>query len=90
MQIDIFSLFPAMFAGPFDDSIIMRAQQAELVSIHTAQHPRLGAGKTPPVRRHALWRRRGHGHETRARLLCRRGGAGHGGRRTGRPARSFF
>jgi tRNA (guanine37-N1)-methyltransferase len=33
MQIDIFTLFPGMFAGPFDDSIIKRAQEAKLVSI---------------------------------------------------------
>jgi len=33
MYIDIFTLFPGMFAGPFDDSIIKRAQEAGLVSI---------------------------------------------------------
>ncbi len=34
MRIDIFTLFPAMFTGPFDDSIIKRAREAGLVSIH--------------------------------------------------------
>ncbi|MBN1641864.1 MAG: tRNA (guanosine(37)-N1)-methyltransferase TrmD [Anaerolineae bacterium] len=33
MQIDIFTLFPGMFVGPFDDSIIRRALEARLVSI---------------------------------------------------------
>ncbi len=33
MQIDIFSLFPGMFVGPFADSIIKRAITAGLVSI---------------------------------------------------------
>ena len=35
MQIDVFTLFPGMFVGPFDDSILLRAQEAGLVSIHT-------------------------------------------------------
>jgi tRNA (guanine37-N1)-methyltransferase len=34
MQIDIFTLFPEMFAGPFDVSIVQRARGAGLVSIH--------------------------------------------------------
>lgn len=33
MQLDIFSLFPGMFDGPFADSIIRRAIEAGLVSI---------------------------------------------------------
>ena len=33
MRIDIFTLFPGMFDGPFQDSIIKRAQEAGLVSI---------------------------------------------------------
>lgn len=33
MHFDIFTLFPGMFAGPFDDSIIQRAQRAGIVSI---------------------------------------------------------
>ena len=33
MRIDIFTLFPDMFAGPFQESIIKRAIEADLVSI---------------------------------------------------------
>ncbi len=35
MRIDILTLFPAMFRGPFDESIIKRAVEAGVVSIHT-------------------------------------------------------
>jgi tRNA (guanine37-N1)-methyltransferase len=34
MRIDILTLFPSMFAGPFDESIIARAIQQGLVTIH--------------------------------------------------------
>lgn len=34
MRIDIITIFPAMFQGPFDDSIIQRAQQKGLVEIN--------------------------------------------------------
>ena len=34
MRIDILTLFPAMFRGPFDESIIKRAADAGLVEIH--------------------------------------------------------
>jgi len=34
MRIDIFSLFPEMFTGPFDASIIRRARERDLVQIH--------------------------------------------------------
>ncbi len=34
MRIDILSLFPGMFRGPFDESIIKRAVEAGVVSIH--------------------------------------------------------
>jgi len=34
MRIDILTLFPAMFRGPFDESIIKRAAEASVVSIH--------------------------------------------------------
>ncbi len=34
MRIDILSLFPGMFQGPFDESIVKRAVDAGLVSIH--------------------------------------------------------
>jgi tRNA (guanine37-N1)-methyltransferase len=33
MHIDIFTLFPAMFVGPFEESIIKRALETDLVSI---------------------------------------------------------
>lgn len=33
MHFDIFTLFPEMFVGPFDDSIIARARRAGIVSI---------------------------------------------------------
>lgn len=35
MRIDILTLFPALFDGPFSESIIKRAQEAGLVEIHT-------------------------------------------------------
>ncbi len=34
MRIDILTLFPGMFSGPFDESIIKRAADAGLVEIH--------------------------------------------------------
>ena len=34
MRFDIFTLFPAMFDGPFGDSILKRAQDAGLLDIH--------------------------------------------------------
>ncbi len=34
MRFDVFTLFPAMFAGPFDHSIIKRARDAGLVEIY--------------------------------------------------------
>jgi tRNA (guanine37-N1)-methyltransferase len=33
MHVDIFTLFPGMFVGPLDESIVKRAQQAGLISI---------------------------------------------------------
>ena len=35
MRIDILTLFPAMFRGPFDESIIKRAVESGVVDIHT-------------------------------------------------------
>jgi tRNA (guanine37-N1)-methyltransferase len=35
MRVDILTLFPGMFRGPFDESIVKRALDAGLVSIHT-------------------------------------------------------
>ncbi|MCL2027660.1 MAG: tRNA (guanosine(37)-N1)-methyltransferase TrmD [Bacteroidales bacterium] len=37
MRIDIITLFPEMFAGPFDHSIVKRAQTKGLVEIHLHQ-----------------------------------------------------
>ena len=34
MRVDVLTLFPAMFRGPFDESIVKRAAGAGLVSIH--------------------------------------------------------
>ncbi|MBI2912354.1 MAG: tRNA (guanosine(37)-N1)-methyltransferase TrmD [Chloroflexi bacterium] len=34
MRIDILTLFPGMFSGPFDESIVKRAVEAGVVSIH--------------------------------------------------------
>ncbi len=34
MRFDVFTLFPAMFAGPFDYSIVKRARDAGLVEVH--------------------------------------------------------
>ncbi|HEU4758932.1 MAG TPA: tRNA (guanosine(37)-N1)-methyltransferase TrmD [Dehalococcoidia bacterium] len=34
MRIDILTLFPGMFRGPFDESIVKRAVEAGIVSIH--------------------------------------------------------
>ena len=33
MKIDVLTLFPAMFAGPLDESIIMRARKADLLEL---------------------------------------------------------
>jgi tRNA (guanine37-N1)-methyltransferase len=35
MKIDVLTLFPAMFAGPLDESIIMRARKAGLLELKT-------------------------------------------------------
>jgi len=37
MRIDIITIFPEMFQGPFSESIIKRAQQKKLVDIHLHQ-----------------------------------------------------
>ncbi|MGA2243736.1 MAG: tRNA (guanosine(37)-N1)-methyltransferase TrmD [Verrucomicrobiota bacterium] len=37
MKIDVLTLFPAMFAGPLDESIIMRARKAGLVELKIHQ-----------------------------------------------------
>jgi tRNA (guanine37-N1)-methyltransferase len=33
MKIDVLTLFPAMFAGPLDESIIKRARQAGILDL---------------------------------------------------------
>jgi len=45
MRFDVFTLFPAMFAGPFDHSIIKRARDAGLVEIHIHDIRDYAAGK---------------------------------------------
>ncbi|MBI4673498.1 MAG: tRNA (guanosine(37)-N1)-methyltransferase TrmD [Chloroflexi bacterium] len=35
MRFDVFTLFPGMFVGVFDDSILQRARDAGLIEIHT-------------------------------------------------------
>ncbi|HDO27681.1 MAG TPA: tRNA (guanosine(37)-N1)-methyltransferase TrmD, partial [Bacteroidetes bacterium] len=37
MRIDIITLFPEMFEGPFSESIVKRAHQKGLVDIHLHQ-----------------------------------------------------
>src|SRR5215469_17521240 len=37
MKIDVLTLFPAMFAGPLDESIIMRARKAGLLDLKIHQ-----------------------------------------------------
>ena len=37
MKIDVLTLFPAMFAGPLDESIIMRARKAGLLDLNVHQ-----------------------------------------------------
>ena len=45
MRIDILTLFPAMFQGPFDESIVKRAQEQELVEIEIHNIRDCGLGK---------------------------------------------
>ena len=79
MRIDVFTIFPEWFAGPFDASLLGRARAAGLLDLrvhdlreHTTDRHR--------GRRHPLRRGRGHGHGPGAAL--RRGR----GRRTAPPA----
>ena len=44
MRFDIFTIFPGIFAGPFDESIIKRAVQAGLVEIHLHDIREFGVG----------------------------------------------
>lgn len=45
MRIDILTLFPGMFVGPFGTSILARAQQKGLLEIHLHDFRRHGLGK---------------------------------------------
>ncbi len=45
MRIDILTLFPGMFSGPFDESIVKRAVEAGLVSIHLHDIRRWAKGR---------------------------------------------
>ena len=45
MRVDILTLFPAMFGGPFDDSIIARAAQSGVVDIHVHDIREFAAGR---------------------------------------------
>jgi len=45
MRIDILTLFPAMFRGPFDESILKRSVEAGVVSIHIHDIRRWAKGK---------------------------------------------
>ncbi len=45
MRIDILTLFPGMFRGPFDESIVKRAVEAGLVSLHLHDIRQWAAGR---------------------------------------------
>src|SRR3972149_12188435 len=49
MRIDILTLFPKMFAGPFDESIIKRAQEKGLVEIKIHDLRAYGEGERKTV-----------------------------------------
>jgi tRNA (guanine37-N1)-methyltransferase len=38
MQLDILTLFPNMFSGPFEESIVKRAQEKEAGEYKNPQH----------------------------------------------------
>ena len=45
MNFDILTLFPGMFSGPFDESIIRRGKDKQLIDIALHNIPVLGTGK---------------------------------------------
>ncbi|MFN4293853.1 MAG: tRNA (guanosine(37)-N1)-methyltransferase TrmD, partial [Thermoflexales bacterium] len=45
MRFDVFTLFPSMFTGPFDASIIKRAIDAGLIEVHIHNIRDYAAGK---------------------------------------------
>lgn len=49
MKIDILTLFPEMFEGPFDESILKRAQKKKLVKIKVYNLRKWGLGKHKQV-----------------------------------------
>ncbi len=49
MRIDIITLFPKMFSGPFDESIVKRAQEKKLVEIFIHDLRNWGIGKRKTV-----------------------------------------
>ena len=53
LQVDILSLFPGYFAGPFDESIIKRARQKGLRDA-ADEETEMGAGARGAM--HGLWR----------------------------------
>src|SRR3989304_3244417 len=49
MRIDILTLFPKMFSGPFDESIVKRAQEKGLVEINIHDLRAYGEGERKTV-----------------------------------------
>jgi tRNA (guanine37-N1)-methyltransferase len=49
MKIDILTLFPKMFSGPFDESIVKRAQEKGLVEINIHDLRKFGEGERKTV-----------------------------------------
>lgn len=49
MKVDIITLFPKMFAGPFDESIVKRAQSKRLVEINIHDLRKWGLGERRTV-----------------------------------------
>lgn len=45
MRVDIFTIFPGMFAGPFDESIIKRAREREILDIEIHDIREHGVGR---------------------------------------------
>jgi hypothetical protein len=67
MKIDVLTLFPEMFAGPLDVSIVKRARETGLLDlrVHNLRdwtHDRYKCGRP------SIWRRARHGVEARTDL----------------------
>ena len=67
LEIDVLTLFPAMIEGPLGLSIPGRIQDDGLVTIRVHDLREFGLGRHRVGRRHAVRRRRRHGHARRAR-----------------------